>query len=66
MELSCIVKFYTSLNQLDLERFVPSTKPLTLPQTLTLWYKFRYRFPDIFSWKIAQVRTQIKDNFLEN
>ena len=27
---------------------------------------FRYRFPDIFSWKIVQVRAQIKDNFLEN
>ena len=27
MELGCILKFYTSLNQLDLDRFAPSTKP---------------------------------------
>ena len=62
MELGCILKFYTSLNQLDLDRFAPITKP----QTLTLRWKFRYRFPDIFSWKIVQVCAQIKDNFLEN
>ena len=27
MELGCILKFYTSLNQLDLDRFAPGTKP---------------------------------------
>ena len=62
MELGCILKFYTSLNQFDLDRFAPSTKP----QTITLRWKFRYRFPDIFPWKIVQVCAQIKDNFLEN
>ena len=29
MELGCILKLYTSLNQLDLYRFAPSTKPQT-------------------------------------
>ena len=29
MELGWILKFYTSLNQLDLDRFTPSTKPQT-------------------------------------
>ena len=35
-----VFNFFTSLNHLDLDRFVPSTLPLTLPQTLTLWSKF--------------------------
>ena len=60
-----MTKFYTSLNQLDLDIFASSTKPLTFPQILTTWWKFRYLFPDIFSLKIVQVRAQIKDNFLE-
>ena len=33
----------------ELDRFALSIKPLNLP--LTLWYKFRYRFPEIFTFK---------------
>ena len=32
-----MTKFYTSLNQLDLDIFASSTKPLTFLQTLTPW-----------------------------
>ena len=60
-----MTKFHTSLNQLDLNIFASSTKPLTFPQILTTWSKFRYLFPDICSLQIVQVLAQIKDNFLE-
>ena len=54
-ELGRIITFFTSLSQLNLDRFAPGTKPLNLP--LTLWYKFRYRFPDTLKNCISQCPT---------